>query len=304
MMRPLTASEMRAWQTCPRGWWMGSYRNLRRKRELASLPNIGTLVHAGLESFYDGRAQAPMDVPLAMGAKLTAEYPELATQIAKDVELARIMLEGYVEWLDEEGADAEFEYMGAEQALEVGLAGTPYRLRGKIDARLRRISDGALLQLEHKTVGDLVTIPKYAQQAPQFLTYDLLAFLAERERGDVARTDGVIINMLRRVKRTSRANPPFYARHIVSHNDEELRSHFKHVVGIANQIAAAREALDAGADPHVICPPAVSKNHTYSCDCAPIGNMFDDGSDVEGYLAEFYESWDPLERYLPTEEVS
>lgn len=297
-MRPLTSSEMRAFQLCPRGWWISSYLNLRRVHELPSLPNIGTLVHAGLEKYYAGDCERPEDIVIERGAKLLEEFPELEKQISKDVDMARIMLEGYLPWLEEEGADAEFEMIGSEQMVEVALEGTPYRLRGKIDARLRRLSDGALLQLEHKTVGDLVTIPKYAQSAPQFLTYDLLAFLKAREDNEPdVRTDGVIINMLRRVKRTPTAHPPFYGRYVVQHNDDELRNHFRHVVSIARSMERASADLDAGRDHHEVVPPSVDKSHTYMCACAPLGNMFDDGSDWKGYLAEFYESWNPMERY-------
>jgi hypothetical protein len=296
---------MGGFMKCRRGWYMSYYRSLRRKKDFASLPNIGTLVHAGLEAYYRGASETPWDVPLAMGAQLVADYPEEAAQIQKDIEMARIMLEGYLQIvIEEEGADANFEMVDAEKMVEVALQGTPYRLRGKIDARVRRLNDGALLQLEHKTVGDLVTLPKTAQQAPQFLTYDLLAFLEALATGDPSiRTDGVILNMLRRVKRTARANPPFYARHVIQHNEEELRNHFRHVVAIGDMISEARAKLDAGADHHSVCPPTIDKNHMYGCSCAAVGNMFDDGSDVEGFLSEFYEIVDPLERYAVKEAV-
>lgn len=294
----LTSSEMRQWQTCQRGWWLSSYRGLRRKQHIPSLPNVGNLVHDGLEAYYNSELENPADLVAEKRDKLIADFPDYAEQVTQDAALAAIMLEGYVDWAAAEGVDYGLEIIGAEQSVEAEVG--PYTLLGKIDARVRRESDGALLQLEHKTCGNLTDHPKWAQSNPQFLTYDLLAFMT---KPDGVPTDGVIVNMLRRVKRTPRAKPPFYGRHEVRHNVDELRAHYTHVVGIGNQIAAARQQLDAGYDPQLICPPAPSRNHTWSCECAVLGAMFDDGSDVEDYLSEFYEQHDPLARYAPEEEA-
>lgn len=155
------------------------------------------------------------------------------------------------------------------------------------------------MQLEHKTVGNFTDLPRVAQSSPQFLTYDLLAYLT---KPDGVPTDGVILNMLRRVKRTARAKPPFYMRHEVRHNVNELRAHWRHCVAIGWQISGAREALDAGADHHDVCPPSVDRSHSWACSCAPLGAMLDDGSDVEGFLSELYEVYDPMERYGEKEE--
>lgn len=291
-MPPLTSSEMKQWQECPRGWWLSYYRQLRRQRDLPSLPNIGTLVHAGLEAYYNGEVVDPGEMVGYKTLALTEKYPELSAQLVKDAEWAQIMLEGYLEWVEETGADDGLELIGSEQSVEARLG--PFMLRGKIDARLRRHHDQALLQLEHKTVQNLTEIPRYAQSAPQFLNYDLLAYLT---KPDGVGTDGVILNMLRRVKRTASAHPPFYGRHEVRHNEDELRNHALHVISIGESIQGARERLDAGKDHHLVVPPSIGRGHTYSCDCAPLGAMFDDGSDVEGYLQEFYEAYDPWARY-------
>lgn len=300
----LTNSEMSQYLNCRRGWWLGYYRKLRRKHDLPSLPNIGNLYHAGLEGYYNGTLDDPVIYVVDLTNKLLEEHPELSEQITKDAEYAEIMLSGYLEWVEEEGVDVGLRVIGAEQSVEVALAGTPYRLRGKIDTRLERESDGALLQLEHKTVGDLSRIPKYAQAAPQFLTYDLLAFLLAREEKLDRATDGVIINMARRVKRTMKAKPPFYARYEVRHNVDELRNHWRHVVGIAKDIERTREILDAGAHHQDVCPPRINESHTWSCSCAPLTPMFDDGSDVEGYLQDVYEEYDPWARYDDEEEAA
>ncbi len=297
-MLPLTSSELKSWQTCQRGWWLTFYRQMRRVYDLPSLANVGSLYHLALESYYRSLAEDGPEVDMGKTIKdktteLLIAYPDYGEQIAKDGELAWIMVEGYEQWLQETGADYGLRIIAAEQMVEVDIDGR-FKLRGKIDARAERESDGALLQLEHKTVGALGEIPKYAQAAPQFLTYDLLAYLT---KPDGVATDGVIINMARRVKRTARAKPPFYDRFEVRHNVDELRAHWKHIVGVAEQIETARARLDNGEDVHIVCPPSINRSHSWSCSCRDITPMMDDGSDYESFLQEFYQEFDPMERY-------
>lgn len=284
---------MKQWLTCQRGWYLSHYLCLRRKHEMSSLPSIGNHVHAGLEAYYRGELDKPSDLVAQRASVLVAEFPEFADQISKDAEMSTIMLDGYLEWVEETGADADLEFVAAEQVVEVGVG--PFRLRGKIDARFRQISDGALLQLEHKTCGGLNDHPNWAQSNPQFLTYDMLAMMTKPEG---VRTDGLVVNMLRRVKRTVKANPPFYGRHPVRHDTSELRSHYKHVIAIGLQIERARNMLFCGEDFHVVCPPNFSRSHGYSCPCAGLDSLPDDATaDLEGFLEDFYERVDPNERY-------
>lgn len=290
----LTASEFKTWLTCRRGWYLRHYRELRKISDYAPLPDVGTLVHAGLEAYYDGSLSTPSDLVAGRGIKLVEQYPEFADSIYKDVELAAIMLDGYMEWLEETGADIGLSVIAPELKVSVEL-GPDHTLQGKIDALMKRDVDGAVLQLEHKTVSSLNDLPQWAQSNPQFLTYELMSYMRAKETG--VESDGVILNMLRRVKRTARAKPPFYDRQEVRFNVDELRNHYRHLLAVADEIVAARARLDAGESHHVVCPPTVNRSHRWSCDCAPVTAMFDDGSDVEAFLSEFYQREDPLARY-------
>jgi len=297
--RVLTQSEMAAFKRDPRLWYLSWYRCLRKRYDHEYIPSVGTLYHAGLEAYYRTGADPLAVVQQRVESQITSDLPEVAAEnLLKAAELAAIMLEGYVEWLAEEGADAHLQVLAAEEKVEVRLEPTHYVLRGKIDARAIDLRTDARVQLEHKTVQNLTDLPKYAQSNFQFLTYDLLAYLKARESGDpTIRTDGVLLNMARRVKRTARANPPFYKRHEVRHNTQELRSHWRHVVAIARAMETARERLDAGEDHHDVCPPTVSRDSTYGNAFFQLYPLMDDGSDVEGAIADLYEVHDPLERY-------
>ncbi len=294
--RILTQSELAAFDRCERKWWLGWYRKLRRRDVFDRLPGIGTFVHAGLEAYYDGRTRDPLEVVRERATATIENLPEHAEAIADAAGLAGIMLEGYMEWLHESGEDVGLMFDGAERKVEAALKPSPYILRGKIDATFVRERDGARVQLEHKTVGNLTDLPKIAQANFQFLTYDLLAYLKAME-GDGTRTDGVLLNMLRRVKRTAQAKPPFYKRHEVRHNTQELRNHWKHVVELARRQDAAIARLDAGEDHHNAAPKSWERSCSYSCDFYAVCPLLDDGSDAEGFLAAEYEEHDPLERY-------
>jgi hypothetical protein len=293
--RVLTSSELTTFLRCRRKWWLNYYRRLTPRRQFNYLPGVGTFVHAGLEVYYRDGSDPIERVQINANRSMVAD-PDAAEEIADAAGLAAIMLEGYLDWVAETGADVGLLHAEAEKKVEVQLTGTPYRLRGKIDAQVTRESDGALVQLEHKTVGNLTDLPKTAQQAFQFLTYDLLAFLKSME-GNGTRTDGVILNMLRRVKRTASAKPPFYGRHEVWHNTHELRAHWQHVVAIAQESDRVRARLDAGEDHHTVVPPTIDRSCSWSCDFAAVCPMFDDGSDAEGLLSVDFQEHDPLERY-------
>jgi hypothetical protein len=300
----VTQSELMSWKRDPRHWWLSYYRCLRKVRDFPKAPTVGNLYHAGLEAYYRDKTDPLSVVQARAEAIITDTMPEaLVEDLLASAELAGIMLEGYMEWVADTGADAHLTILGAEQKVEVRLTGTPFVLRGKMDARVLDESTGLRAQLEHKSVQSFDQLVSYAQSNFQFLTYDLLAYLEAQAVGDPdIKTDGIILNMGRRVKRTARAKPPFYDRHVVRHNLQELRSHWKHVVTTARAIQDARARLDAGEDHHIVCPPTVSKDSTWSNPFLPVYALLDDGSDAEGMLADLYESYDPLERYEEDED--
>ena len=304
MTRVLTQSELTTFMRDRRQWYLGYYRSLRKRYDTPYLPTVGTLVHYGLESYYRQKDEHPVDAVKGRAMFLIDRNPEAAETIAEAAGLAGIMLEGYLDWVEETGADAVLDVYAAEETVEVQLSPHPFILRGKIDARARDSFTGAHIQLEHKTVGSLADLPKTAQSSFQFLTYDLLAYLKSVETSEHAyRTDGVLLNMLRRVKRTARAKPPFYGRHIVRHNTNELRNHWRHVVGIAQEIERTTSRLNAGEDHHMVCPPTVTRDSAWQNPFLPVYQLMDDGSDAEGMLAEEYETHDPNERYTPEEDA-
>lgn len=299
----LTNSELQTYQRCRRKWWLGYYRRLRKLRSYSAPLSVGTLVHRALEELYDPEKHGdPLTSILERARSAIEAAPAFADDIAKDAELAGIMVTGYLEWLEETGADANLEVYAAEQKINVTLD-DGHELQGKLDARAYRKTDGARVFLEHKTVANLADLPKLAQLNPQFLTYHLLEYLDPMQRGvEAERTDGVVLNMLRKVKRTARANPPFYGRHEVRFNSHEVKNHWEHVLGLARMMDETRAALDRGESPQRVTPPNPTRDCSWGCEFFLVCPLFDDGSDAEGLVGAEYEEHDPLARYEEEEE--
>jgi hypothetical protein len=302
---PLTVSQstIAVFDRCRRRWWLSHYRSLGRPADYKSPTTVGDLVHDALAQYYAGAyGDAPIFLePIAwvkQHAIATIEAkPDFAEEIANDAELAGIMVDGYMNWLIETGADSDFEHVEPEREIRTRLA-DGIELIGKLDGKVLT-RDGWTGFLEHKSVGNFTDLPSYAQLNRQLLTYDLLEYLEIVETGSIPfpKVDGAILNMLRRVKRTARAEPPFYLRHRVQHNVEELRNHWRHTLAIALEIANATARLDAGESHQLVAPPTPARDCRYSCIFFTVCPMFDDGSDVEVVLDFEYEKVDPFERY-------
>jgi RecB family exonuclease len=300
----LTTSELKTFQRCRRQWWLRYYRHLGLRAYKPTGPiAIGNRVHNALELYYANGIDPVTTVRDTLAADIEAmgaddELIIHINDVMKDGELCIAMVEGYMQWLEEEGVDSDLEVIEVEQALEVELR-PGVTLLGKIDARVRRRSDGARLFLDHKTVQDF-SAKRTLHLDPQMLHYHLLEFLKLMEDGKDAentRTDGGLYNMIRKVKRTKASKPPFFERHEVRHNIESLRSYWIRVVALSEEMQRVEERLDAGEDPRAVVPPTPTKNCSWDCDFFAVCPMFDDGSDAESVIHFGYEEIDTLARY-------
>jgi hypothetical protein len=306
----LTNSEAKSWRHCKRRWYLGYYRELEKRGRTFNSPlSIGTRVHNTLQTLYVPGLERPDPMP-AFYEKVESdveEHPAMEKDIRKEAKLCEAMIEGYLQWLEEEGADSDLRVVEPEAEMEAvlipGETEPVATLLSKVDARVERVSDKKRGALEHKTAASLTDPLLLLQVDTQLLTEHLVEYLhlLEREEGE-NRAEFVLYNMLRKVLRSAKAKPPFYARHEVKHTVHELRNHWKHVVCVAKEILEVREKLDAGADHHDVCPPNPGRDCKWICSfkevCLP--GRLDDGQDPEPLLEDLYEKVDPLERYRST----
>jgi len=290
-------SEIQTFKDCKRKWYLSNYRRLVPKKVRVSGPlALGTRIHGALEAFYNGEDLIESYMKLLKQDEIIAHQEYLAVdQVLSEGEMGRIMLEGYIQWIEEEGIDAQYDIISNEETLEMPMLDGRVILRGKIDMRLRRKSDGTRLIRDFKTVGQ--TFSQFAstlnlnEQALTYMTLDAYHNTPED------RSDGAIFTLLKKNKQTSRAKPPFYGEEEVLHNIFTLRSFWIRLNGTLSDMMNVKDALDAGADHHLVAYPRPSNDCTWKCQFFSICGSLDDGSPVEEMIEDLYDVGNPDDRY-------
>lgn len=294
-------SEIQAFKDCPRRWWLSYHRGLKPRAEppVGPLP-VGSRVHRALEEGYSspGRGEAALAV---LAASIEADYPlaeelggDVLKQFESEAELAVIMVRGFIDWAAEEGLDAGWEIVAHERLVKappIEVRGERVVLKGKLDQVIRREMDGAMMMRDWKTTATMT--PVMLAFRPQLKTYMLLLALTEPD----AQVSGGQFVFLKKVKRTARANPPFYAVEPIYVGARELESHWVSTLGDLARISEATQRLEAGGDHRELAPARPTRDCSWRCPFYNCCDMFDDGSDVERYLEVNYTKGDPYEYY-------
>lgn len=319
LVRRFSNSEIQTFKRCRRKWYLGWYRRLRlRNQDPVGALATGNRVHRALEAWYVPEGDNPTDPRTALEAAIASDWeackqayaeigqeppPELVKEFNENTALERAMVEGYMEWLIETGVDSGLRVVAPETYLEAPLevpgSNVDVLLIGKLDVRMVREYDGARLFMDHKTTLSLTEPLKTIRLDEQMLHYHVLEWLSDVEGG---RCDGALYNMLRKVKRSARAKPPFYDRVEVRHNKHELESFRRRLIGVIKTMLDVIARLEADEDPHVVVYPSPARDCSWSCDFLPVCTMFDDGSRVDAMLEQYYVQEDPLSHYKRNEE--
>ena len=174
----LSNSEIQTFKDCRRRWWLTYYRRLKPKQqEFTGALALGSRIHAALDDYYaNGTPLLQAHTKLVEVDRQLLES-EMRDTYALDgeAELGRIMLEGYLDWVEENGIDAELEMISTEETITAPLFNGEVELTGKLDMRVRRKVDGVRMFRDFKTVGgSLSDFANLAQMNEQILTYMLL----------------------------------------------------------------------------------------------------------------------------------
>ncbi len=258
---------------------------------------LGSRVHGALEMFYrDGLDLIESYNALLDDDVVIAEAEWMNVDLVKsEGEMGRIMLEGYLDWIAEEGIDSEYDIISNEETLEMPLLDGEVVLRGKLDQRIRRKADGVRLIRDFKTVGQSFEV--YARTLhlnEQVLTYMTLEAYHNKE-GD--RSEGAEFILLKKNKRTAAAKPPFYQREEILHNDFTLRSFYQRLHGTVTEIMNTKRWLTEGVDHRLVAAPHPTGECPWKCQFFSICGMFDDGSAVDEAIADQFDVGNPDARY-------
>lgn len=301
----VSSSSLQNFRECRRKFWLTNIRGLRPKTEkLTGALALGSRVHLALEKFYDalqeGKSVEEANLPdiwanlIDLDRAVTQAEGGSEEELDKEAELGRIMLEGFLEWLEDEGYVADYDVISQEEVIEKEFFDGRIKLVGKVDQRLRRKADAARLVLDYKTTLAFDPLEKTLPQNRQFLTYMLLEML---QNDDPSEVSGALVVALKKVRRSASAKPPFYAAWEVNHNIFELRNFFQEVQGQMQDVIAMYNRLDAGEDHHVVAYPNPTRNCSWSCPFVAGCQMFDDGSNVERWLSDNFTEGDPFGYY-------
>jgi hypothetical protein len=289
-------SEATTFRDCRRKWFLEYYKKFKRPEEKTGALALGTNIHASLAAYYTPGGSKG----LAFGV-LSAIYEEaregadvvLLALIDKDYKLAKIMVEGYFDWVEETGVDSDLEITHAEAEIEhtIKVSGTPIRLVGKRDVIGVHRSTGISTLIDHKTCQSL-TDPALDLNE-QSRTYLLL----QRLNGSTG-LQNCTWNLLRKVQRTAKATPPFYAREDIYVSEDELRRFYVRVYGIIRDVLDVRAKLDAGESHYSVCYPRPSRDCSWKCSYRTLCPLLDsEGDRALTYLEDNYVPTDPYERY-------
>lgn len=311
-MIEISQSELATWARCPRKWYASYYLGCVPTEEpVCSSRELGTRVHTALEA-AQGYDMDPIVVLTVIYQMLLDEHPEVSQDILKERELATIMVSGYTEWLAAEGLDAHLETVATEAEVKVPMPGLDgVLLRARLDAVVRD-SDGFSMFKDYKTADSFERheiLDMDFQMKIYCLITRLLRAAGAPEAPDVR---GGILDTLRRVKRSSRSQPPYYRRDTFSYNDDVMVSTARRAGKLCTEILHARAVLDAaaarGADlaevnliqQTELRPVPLLKECSWSCPLAGgVCTAMDDGSDWPGILTQSgrFRQSDPYEYY-------
>jgi RecB family exonuclease len=299
----ISNSEVQTYKDCRRKWWLSYYRRLQPKsKQMTGALALGSRIHEALDMYYS------KDIPLLeahsqlidIDKKILVESYRDTYDLESEAELGRIMLEGYLQWVEENGIDAELEMISTEEIISMPLLDNSVVLQGKIDMRVRRKADGVRMFRDFKTVGGSFTdFSSMAHMNEQILTYMMLE-TAQNKEGE--RSEGGIFTMLKKVKRSANARPPFYEQLEVRHNVFALRSFWQRIHGTLSDMLNTRKALDEGGDHRFVAYPRPSRDCKWKCQFFTICPMFDDGSAAEAAIEDAFEVSNPYAYYGVEEE--
>lgn len=313
-------SQLRCFKRCKRKYWLAYVQCLKpRTFPLTGARQLGTRVHEALDAYYPVGSQVSDEEAMrlsltkeliaaggfaaAMGRLEILKAEEIVkagdnsstvSEVLKQHDLAVAMIEGYDQWVHEEGVDSDLEVVAKEQALRTPSPVEGVELIGKLDQTSRRISTGDVGFIDYKTVGDLQTPLKYLGMDEQFRMYALMQRLISNNPVKFQ-----IYRMLKKSKRTDRAKPPFFRDYEVYINDDELRAFWSRLHGEITELLRFERMIAEHPEQHrSIAYPTPTTDCSWDCDFYSVCPLFDDDrSDPEHVLAMNYEVADPHDHY-------
>lgn len=288
-------SEMDVFKGCRRRWMLQYWMKLRRKSEPRAVArDTGILVHAALHEFYvlgglsgEHSYDRMMEyIALARDTDMLKVSETERKNVSEIHDVARIVLEGYIEWLQETGADEPYEYTGSEIELRAPGPVENTEIMGYLDLAGTHKQSGDLFVMDTKVVAsidDMIKSLALNEQGPMY------ALLSKVNDPDPDRGFRVVWNMLKRNKQTARAKPPFYQRYELAINQQQLQLFYVQLQGQMEEILRTEARLNAGEHHTRVAFPTPSKDCSWKCPYLSLCSaMMDPRTDAQWLIDQYY----------------
>lgn len=290
----ISNSEIQTYLHCKRKWWLSYYRGYQ-KIEVEGPLALGTRVHLALSHYYSPNGTPDMAFNAYQASVVEDAWKALNDdKYEKEAKLGLVMLEGYFDWVAETGVDSGLEIIEAESEIEYRFQiwGQWVTLLAKRDLiGIDHNYGERRFFMDHKTCQSLEN--PLLDLDPQVMTYAMIENLVHPEQP----VNYASWNMLRKVLRTARSNPPYYDRVQLEISKTMLRNHWNKMVGIIGDVIETRKKLDLGVDHRQACYTTVSSRCNWGCQFRQVCPLFDDDSYPEDMLATLYTKSAPYSRY-------
>jgi hypothetical protein len=284
-------SAVKKFKRCPRSFWLsygtGTGDGVEPERDpekpLTGQRDVGTLAHLGVASIYRGE---DWRATLADEKRRHEGEGVLSPEWEKVYFLVDRMVEGFEEWRDETGADAQEEVLHVEERYK-RLAGTFHGdevwITAGPDLIVRNRVSGLITVDDWKTVASLDP-PATLAFDDQKLTY---GWVLDHVLGEKVHT--FRHTQLKKVQRTAKAKPPFYARHEVTYSEDQRALHERHLYGTISRMVASVQAVEADPDAHHDwLYPTPNRDCSWDCDFIHLCPMMDQGDDWQAAKAVWF----------------
>ena len=259
-------SSIGTYLNCPRSWYLQYVRSglglEKIEEDVNSNADTGTKVHKRLEARYK-------------------DQPEPVFEPGDETLLSKLMVDGYVQWVADTGADFGERQEFIERRISLPIPDMDIEVSCQLDRLVFDEITEEYIVDDFKTVASLGVNMLEVNQ--QLLTY----VLAVEASGFPCRRGR--ITQLKRSKRTAKATPPFYERFEIYVTDEMKQNHLRHLRATLGNMVRDLDMLNpwlSGENHHDVVYPVPSRDCSWRCPFVSVCPSMDDGSDWEGELAE------------------
>lgn len=258
------------------------YLKLRRKYEgVSKARDTGILVHSALYNFYvagglDGPDAHELMVTFLENAR-DADLLKVPEEDRKDIldvhATAKILCEGYLEWLHETGADVGYKFDHKELELRADGPVDGTEIMGIIDLGGTHEMSGDLFVMDTKVTKSFEDMLKTLHIMEQGPTY---AVLAKINDPDPDRGFRVVWNMIKNNKQSKKAKPPFYLRYELAINADQLRQFYSQLQGQIEEILRTEDRLNKGESHIKVAYPTPTKDCAWMCPYFAVCGLMND----------------------------